>query len=163
MNAIRRINAENDREAALGADSELQRAPPLPRRRVLDYVPRRRDNDELREVVEGEDCDLTDLWDSSIRDRDHLPPPEVMYDSFDVAVDSVTAWAKEHGVAYRKQKWTNKHHHRLLMVCVRAGKRLEGADIHDESRPRPGATSQKTGCKMKFYLMAVDNTQLDGQ
>ncbi|KAG6044049.1 hypothetical protein E4U33_001584 [Claviceps sp. LM78 group G4] len=106
-------NAENGREAALGADSEPQRAPPLPRRRILDYVPRRRNNDELREVVEGEDCDFTDLWDSSIRYRDHLPPPEVMYDSFDVAVDGVTAWVKEHGVAYRKQKWTNKHHHRL--------------------------------------------------
>ncbi|KAG5915082.1 hypothetical protein E4U61_005038, partial [Claviceps capensis] len=43
-------NAENDREASLGADSEIQRAPPLSRRRVLDYVPRRRNNDELREV-----------------------------------------------------------------------------------------------------------------
>ncbi|KAG5943720.1 hypothetical protein E4U59_000088, partial [Claviceps monticola] len=79
-------NAENDREAALGADSELQRVPPLPRRRVLDYVPRRRNNDELREVVEGEDCDLTDLWGPGFRDRDHLPPPEVMYDSLDAAV-----------------------------------------------------------------------------
>ncbi|KAG6133886.1 hypothetical protein E4U46_004807 [Claviceps purpurea] len=97
-------NAENDREAALGADAELQRALPRSRRRVLEYVPRRRNNGELREVVEGEDCDLTDLWEPRFRERDQLPPPEVMYDSFDAAVAGVTAWAKEHGVAYRKQK-----------------------------------------------------------
>ncbi|KAG6293516.1 hypothetical protein E4U09_002979 [Claviceps aff. purpurea] len=136
-------NAENDHEAALGADAELQRARPRPRRRVLEYVPRRRNNAELREVVEGEDCGLTDLWEPRSGERDQLPPPEVMYDSFDAAVAGVTAWAKEHGVAYRKQTWTNKHHHRLLMVCFHAGEHPERADVHDGSRLRPGATSQK--------------------
>lgn len=78
------------------------------------------------------------------------------HDSFDAAVAGVTAWVKGHGMAYRKQNWTNEHHHRLLVVCFRAGKCLERVDVRDDSRPRPGATSQKTDCKMKFYLMVVN-------
>ncbi|KAG6066768.1 hypothetical protein E4U32_005415 [Claviceps aff. humidiphila group G2b] len=148
--------------SVLDAEAEHGRKPHRRRPRVPEYIPRRRNHGELCEVVEGEDCDLTDLWEPDSRERDHLPPPELVYESFDEAIAGVTEWAKEHGLAYRKQKWSHSRHFRLLMTCHRAGKRRE-RDSSSVSKPRLGAASQRTDCKMKFFLVAVDYTQLDGQ
>ncbi|KAG6162163.1 hypothetical protein E4U11_002853 [Claviceps purpurea] len=157
-----RENADSNRNGVLDAEAEHGRKPRRHRPRVLEYIPRRRNHGELREVVEGEDCDLTDLWEPDLRERDHLPPPELVYESFDEAIAGVTEWAKEHGLAYRKQKWSHSRHYRLLMTCHRAGKRRE-RDSSSVSKPRLGASSLRTDCKMKFFLVAVDYTQLDGQ
>ncbi|KAG6310441.1 hypothetical protein E4U22_003260, partial [Claviceps purpurea] len=70
----------------------LERAPRRPRPRVLEYVPRRRATGDFHELVEGEDYNLADLWGPDIVDRDHVPPPEVVYESFDDALTGVHAF-----------------------------------------------------------------------
>ncbi|RMZ70794.1 Transcription factor FAR1-related [Pyrenophora seminiperda CCB06] len=158
-------DSDSDCDRVLGAEDELESASAPRRRRKREYRPRRRNHGRLRQAVEGEDCDLRGLWESSLRSRDHLPPPELVYPSFDDAVAGVQAWAKEHGLAYRKQKWALGRRYRLLMSCSRSGKPRDRRNdpIDPDIRRRPGATSQKTGCKMQFYLVAVDYTQLEGQ
>ncbi|KAG6153365.1 hypothetical protein E4U11_007025 [Claviceps purpurea] len=55
------------------------------------------------------------------------------------------------------------------MACYRRGKaKPHEAGDHEAGdssvpRRRPGAVSQKTDCKMQFWLVANDNTQPDGQ
>ncbi|KAG6059728.1 hypothetical protein E4U32_003838 [Claviceps aff. humidiphila group G2b] len=55
------------------------------------------------------------------------------------------------------------------MTCYRRGKakpREAGDHEAGESsvpRRRPGAVSQKTDCKMQFWLLTNDDTQPDGQ
>ncbi|KAG6183828.1 hypothetical protein E4U27_001188, partial [Claviceps purpurea] len=55
------------------------------------------------------------------------------------------------------------------MACYRRGKaKPHKAGDHEAGessvpRRRPGAVSQKTDCKMQFWLVANDNTQPDGQ
>lgn len=156
-------DAEGDQDGTPDAEGELQSANRHRRRRAVgEFRPRRRNHGELRQLVEGRDCDLTHLWEPSLRPRDHLPPPEMVYESFEHAVAGVTAWAKDHGLAYKKQKWARGGRYRLLMCCSRSGKCRERLDASD-SQPRRGAVSQRTDCKMQFWLMAVDYTQLDGQ
>ncbi|CCE30360.1 uncharacterized protein CPUR_04208 [Claviceps purpurea 20.1] len=159
----RQEDANSDQGGISDAEGELQSANRPQRRRAVGEVrPRRRNHGVLRQLVEGRDCDLTHLWEPSLRPRDHLPPPEVVYESFEHAVAGVTAWAKDHGLAYKKQKWARGGRYRLLMCCSRSGKCRERPDA-SASQPRRGAVSQRTDCKMQFWLMAVDYTQLDGQ
>ncbi|KAG6097203.1 hypothetical protein E4U30_000855 [Claviceps sp. LM220 group G6] len=156
-------------DSGRGAEDELETAPRRRRPRVTEYIPRRRNHGELRKLVEGVDYDLTDLHEPDLRVRDHPPPPELLYESFKDALAGVTTWAKDHGVSYNKQRWDRGGRCRLLMTCYRRGKakpREAGDHEAGESsvpRRRPGAVSQKTGCKMQFWLLANDNTQPDGQ
>ncbi|KAG6058550.1 hypothetical protein E4U17_007924 [Claviceps sp. LM77 group G4] len=148
---------DGDLDSVPGAEDESESAP---RRR------RRRNHGELRELVEGVDYDLTDLYEPDLRIRDHPPPPEVLYDSFDDALAGVTAWAKDHGVSYNRHNWAKGGRYRLLMTCHRRGKpssKSRDAGGSSVPRKRPGATSQRTNCKMQFWLVANDYTQLDGQ
>jgi len=98
------------------------------------------------------------LWDPTSRDRDHIPPPERLYDSEAEAYTAVCAWAKDHGVAYNRVGRRNARPWRLEIRCNRAGK---PAQI--QSPRRPGRTSMKTGCKMMFWLLAEDSTDVEGQ
>ncbi|KAG6018490.1 hypothetical protein E4U40_000274, partial [Claviceps sp. LM458 group G5] len=96
---------DGDLDSVPGAEDELERAPRRRRRpRVTEYRPRRRNHGELRELVEGVDCDLTDLHEPDLRVRDHPPPPELVYESFNDALAGATAWAKDHGVTYKLQQ-----------------------------------------------------------
>ncbi|KAG6051269.1 hypothetical protein E4U33_000631 [Claviceps sp. LM78 group G4] len=63
-----------DGESGQGAEDEVETAP------------RRRNHGELRELVEGVDYDLTDLHEPDLRVRDHPPPPELLYESFEDAI-----------------------------------------------------------------------------
>ncbi|KAG6099338.1 hypothetical protein E4U31_004421 [Claviceps sp. LM219 group G6] len=155
---------DGDLNSVPGAEDEPESAPRPRRRRprVPEYIPRRRNHGELRKLVEGVDYDLTDLHEPDRRVRDHPPPPEVLYDSFDDALAGVTAWAKDHGVSYNRHNWAKGGRYRLLMTCHRRGKPRE-AGGSSVPRKRPGATSQRTDCKMQFWLVANDYTQLDGQ
>ncbi|KAG6066026.1 hypothetical protein E4U32_006611 [Claviceps aff. humidiphila group G2b] len=152
---------DGDLDSVPAAEDELERAPRRRRR------PRRRNHGELRELVEGVDYDLTDLHEPDLRVRDHPPPPELVYESFNDALAGVTAWAKDHGVAYHRHRWSRGHRYRLCMTCYRRGKPRAADDREagesSVSRRRPGAASQKTDCKMQFWLVANDYTQLDGQ
>lgn len=154
-------NFELDLEAA----EEARRSNPhQPRSRAPrgGYQARLRHHGELRgEVGEG-DCDLTHLWEPSNRDRDHLPPPEHLYESFEEALTAVTTWAKDHGVAYNQNRWyqnPQKLRQRLLMVCSKRGKPKQTSAV----RKRPGAGSSRCGCRMQFYLLANDYRDLEGQ
>ncbi|KAG6290434.1 hypothetical protein E4U09_004424 [Claviceps aff. purpurea] len=156
---------DGDLDSVPGAEDEPESAPRPRRRRrprVPEYIPRRRNHGELRDLVEGVDYDLTDLHEPDLRIRDHPPPPELLYESFDDAIAGVTAWARDHGVSYNRHNWARGGRYRLLMTCHRRGKPREAGDS-SVSRKRPGATSQRTGCKMQFWLVANDYTQLDGQ
>ena len=116
---------------------------------------RRRARGELQEPV---DVNLTGLWDPELyKERDHQPPPERLYMSFDEAVNAVDKWAKDHGVAYSKQKWARGRRNRLLMVCNRSGKWRDTHKIGDK-RKRFGSASKKIQCPFQFYLLAEDNT-----
>ncbi|KAG6034438.1 hypothetical protein E4U40_003913 [Claviceps sp. LM458 group G5] len=160
---------DGDLDSVPSAEDEPESAESAPRRRrrprVLEYIPRRRNHGELRELVEGVDYDLKDLHEPDLRIRDHPPPPEVLYDSFDDALAGVTAWAKNHGVSYNRHNWARGGRYRLLMTCHRRGKPSKSREAGGSSvsRKRPGATSQRTDCKMQFWLVANDYTQLDGQ
>ncbi|KAG6092715.1 hypothetical protein E4U30_005086 [Claviceps sp. LM220 group G6] len=113
----------------------------------------------------------TDLHEPDLRVCDHPPPPELLYESFKDALAGVTTWAKDHGdrVSFNKQRWDTGGRCRLLMTCYRRGKakpREAGDHEAGESsvpRRRPGAVSQKTDCKMQFWLLTNDDTQPDGQ
>ncbi|KAG6234829.1 hypothetical protein E4U24_008524, partial [Claviceps purpurea] len=155
-------NLDGDLDGGRGAEDGLESATRRCRSRVTEYVPRRRNHGELRELVEGVDYDLTDLYEPDLRVRDHPPPPELLYESFDDALAGVTAWAKDHGVSYNRHNWEKGGRYRLLMTCYRRGKPYVTGES-SVSRKRPGAVSQRTDCKMKFWLVANDYTQLDGQ
>ncbi|KAG5934635.1 hypothetical protein E4U59_006075 [Claviceps monticola] len=153
---------DGDLDSVPGAEDEPESAPRRRRPRVPEYIPRRRNHGELRELIERVDYHLTDLHEPDLRVRDHPPPPELLYESFDEALAGVIAWAKDHGVSYNRHNWAKGGRYRLLMTCHRRGKPRE-AGASSVSRKRPGAMSQRTGCKMQFWLVANDYTQLDGQ
>lgn len=105
------------------------------------------------------------LWEPSSRDRDHLPPPEAIYNSFDEAIKAVNEWGKAHGVAYNKEKWERGGRYRLNMACNRKGKRRAAKKHTSErvQRVRLGAGTSKCGCNMQFWVVAEDYTNLGGQ
>ncbi|KAG6052788.1 hypothetical protein E4U32_008089 [Claviceps aff. humidiphila group G2b] len=111
------LDIDSDLDGDQGSEDELESAARRCRSRVLEYVPRRRNHGELRELVEDVDYDLTDLYEPDLRVRDHPPPPELLYESFDDALAGVTAWAKDHGVAYHRHNWEKGGRYRLLMTC----------------------------------------------
>ncbi|KAG5935987.1 hypothetical protein E4U59_005252 [Claviceps monticola] len=77
---------------ALKNEDELETAPRRRRPRVTEYIPRRRNYCEPRELVEGVDYDLTGLHEPDLRVRDHPPPPppppppELLYEGFEDAL-----------------------------------------------------------------------------
>ncbi|KAG6306489.1 hypothetical protein E4U45_007060 [Claviceps purpurea] len=72
-----------DGDSGRGAEDELETAPCRRRPRVTEYISRRRNHGEPRDLVEGEDYNLTDLHEPDLRVRDHPPPPpELLYESF---------------------------------------------------------------------------------
>ncbi|KAG6131165.1 hypothetical protein E4U38_004088 [Claviceps purpurea] len=77
-----------DGDSGLGAEDELETAPCRRRPRVTEYISRRRNHGEPRDLVEGEDYNLTDLHEPDLRVRDHPPPPppELLYESFEDAL-----------------------------------------------------------------------------
>ncbi|EMD94148.1 hypothetical protein COCC4DRAFT_30948 [Bipolaris maydis ATCC 48331] len=125
--------------------------------RADEYRPRRIRHGELRGIGE---YNLDNLWELSSRDRDHAPPPEALYDSHQQAKEAVLAWGRAHGVAYRSYGWTDRRHVRERIVCTRQGT-VPVRKPTERPRTRMGATSQKTNCKMGFWLVAEDYTNLD--
>ncbi|KAF2183586.1 hypothetical protein K469DRAFT_710391, partial [Zopfia rhizophila CBS 207.26] len=52
------------------------------------------------------DLDLSKLWDNTPKlNRDHLPPPELVYNSLKEAEEAIQAHGKANGVRYRRRKW----------------------------------------------------------
>ena len=67
------------------AHEAVQPKPPH-RGRSTKRAPRRWNHGELRGVVE---CNINSLWEASLVDREHPPPPEVLYNSYNEALDVV--------------------------------------------------------------------------
>lgn len=147
---------------ASGSESDSRAGPPSPERRCswrAEFKQTRRRHH--REPVDLSDVDLSHLWDPELRkDRDHLPPPELEYDTLDEAMDAVTTWGKDHGVKYSIQGWSRGGRYRRLMACSRHGKPKNTHKLGDK-RKRPGASSDRIGCRMQFLIVAKDYTDLD--
>lgn len=126
------------------------------------YKPRRRVHGDLHEIP-PEGIDLSRLHEVSFQVRDHLPPPERVYNSFDEAIAAVTRFGKARGVTYCRHKWSRNMRQRLMMVCSRAGVHR---DLHKEGTRRRNMAanaSKKCECRMSFWILAMDYTNLEGQ
>jgi len=126
------------------------------------YRPRRRVHGNLHEIP-PEGIDLSRLHEVSFQSRDHLPPPERVYNTFDEAVAAVIKFGKARGVTYIKHRWSRNMRQRLMMVCNRAGVHR---DLHKEGTKRrnmAASASKKCECRMSFWILAMDYTNLEGQ
>jgi hypothetical protein len=103
------------------------------------------------------DMDLTQLWDPHFGvERDHPPPPEAIYPDLKTATEAVTKWGFDHGVSYRRHKWTDNRRVCGVMVCSRHGKPRQ----KQQGKPRPGAASGRIDCRMQFFMKAYDKNCL---
>ncbi|KAH9862001.1 hypothetical protein IAQ61_010202 [Plenodomus lingam] len=126
------------------------------------YKPRKRSHGDLHDVP-PEGIDLSREHEDSFQPRDLLPPPERVYDSFDEAIAAVTTFGQAHGVSYNKNKWSRNMRQRLMMVCSRSGVHK---DVHKEGTKRRNmgsSASKKCDCRMQFWILAMDYTNLEGQ
>ncbi|KAF2849279.1 hypothetical protein T440DRAFT_133000 [Plenodomus tracheiphilus IPT5] len=167
-------NGDSDVEE-LGQSSadELEHQPAQPalaptfdeRRRITKAPtckPRKRSHGDLHEFPRG-GIDLSRENEDSFQVRDLLPPPERVYNSFDEAIAAVRTFGKAHGVSYSKNKWSRNRRHRLCMTCHRSGVHK---DMHKEGTKRRNmkeSASKKCDCRMQFWILAMDYTNLEGQ
>lgn len=157
-----------ERQSAEPAEPPVEPAPVLTldeRSRVTKppgYKPRRRVHGDFHEIP-PEGIDLSRLHEVSFQVRDHLPPPERVYNSFDETIAAVTTFGKARGITYIRHKWSRNMRQRLMMVCSRAGIHR---DLHKEGTKRrnmAGNASKKCECRMAFWILAMDYTNLEGK
>lgn len=154
------VQVDNDDEpsdAAGTAEAAEVGGRPLKQRKVRDYMTRQ----AHRRDAQNAEVDLTDLWDDELyKLRDHEPPPEADYPTYDAAIDAINDWGKSHGVAYKKSKWAKGKRYRKRILCSSEGQRRETSTTGDK-RKRAGAESIRTGCPMALWVVANDCSNLE--
>ena len=109
---------------------------------------------------QNEPLDLTDLYEPSfVKERDHPPPPELFYDSYEDAIKAVDNWGLLHGTKFIQRKWAKGGKTRRLMCCYRHGEVDDRRDRRGVKRKRQGASSQRTGCPMQFWIVIKEMDQ----
>lgn len=115
-----------------------------------------------RRDAQNAEVDLTDLWDDELyKLRDHEPPPEADYLTYDAAIDAVNDWESRMVLPTRRASGLKASViYRKRILCSCEGQRREKSTTGDK-RKRAGAESIRTGCPMALWVVANDCSNLE--